>query len=178
MESLYKKKNAYTLLELVLVAAILGVLASFGINTFKGSQARSRDTQRKSDLNQYRVALETYGTNHNGLFPGRNGLFGLWASDKTSCGAGSCYYLCTTDLGLSGCPADPYDGQNKCYGGTTCRYWYQGNNCDNGSACATNFTLRAMLENENAFWVVCANGKSGNVDSATDFSTLGGSCPL
>ena len=69
-----KKKESilgFTLIELLVVIAILGLLATIGLASFRSTQIKSRDSQRKSDLNQIQKALEMY-YNDNGEY--RNSL--------------------------------------------------------------------------------------------------------
>lgn len=54
------RKNGFTLIELLVVMAILGLLSTVGLNSFRHSQIRSRDARRKSDLEQVQRALEMY----------------------------------------------------------------------------------------------------------------------
>lgn len=49
---------AFTLVELLIVIAILGVLSSFSVLALVGHQKKARDSQRKNDLQQVKRALE------------------------------------------------------------------------------------------------------------------------
>jgi len=60
------KKNAFTLVELLVVMAILGILAFVSLANFRTSQIKARDAQRKSDLRQIANALEAYMSDHGG----------------------------------------------------------------------------------------------------------------
>ena len=51
---------AFTLIELLIVMAIIGVLATFFISSYTGVQRRARDANRKSDLSQLSKSLEIY----------------------------------------------------------------------------------------------------------------------
>ena len=53
-----KKNSGFTLMELLIVIAILGILATIGLGSFRSSQMKGRDAQRKSDLTQVQKALE------------------------------------------------------------------------------------------------------------------------
>jgi len=69
----YMKNNTlydkgFNLIELLIVLAIIGVLASFLLTNFIGAKARARDAQRKSDLRQIQSALELYRTDQ-GSYP-------------------------------------------------------------------------------------------------------------
>ena len=61
-------KKGFTLVELLVVMAILGVLVTVTIGSFRSSQARGRDAQRKSDLKQVASALELYYSDY-GKYP-------------------------------------------------------------------------------------------------------------
>ena len=61
-------KKGFTLIELLVVIAILGMLATIGMGSFRSSQIKGRDAQRKSDLGQIQKALEMY-YNDYGQYP-------------------------------------------------------------------------------------------------------------
>lgn len=74
---LLKKKNpinnikllkGFTLVELLVVMAILGVLVTLVGTSFMSAQMRGRDAQRKSDLKQISSALELF-FNDYGTYP-------------------------------------------------------------------------------------------------------------
>jgi len=56
------RKPAFTLVELLLVAAVIGIIQVVVIYTYLGAQKQSRDVKRKSDLNRIATALELYRT--------------------------------------------------------------------------------------------------------------------
>ncbi|HET7098810.1 MAG TPA: prepilin-type N-terminal cleavage/methylation domain-containing protein [Patescibacteria group bacterium] len=57
--------TGFTLVELLIVMAILAVLASIGIVSFRSSQVRGRDAQRKSDLKQIASSLELFYSDYS-----------------------------------------------------------------------------------------------------------------
>jgi len=64
----YKRQKGFTLVELLVVMAILGVLVTVTLGAFRSSQARGRDAQRKNDLKQISNALELYYSDY-GKYP-------------------------------------------------------------------------------------------------------------
>jgi prepilin-type N-terminal cleavage/methylation domain-containing protein len=60
-----KKNNAFTLIEILVVATIIALLAGAGVVSYSQFLRQSRDAKRKADLEQIRVALEMYRSNNN-----------------------------------------------------------------------------------------------------------------
>lgn len=58
--------KGFTLVELLVVMAILGILTVVTLGNFQTSQIKARDAQRKSDLRQIANALEAYMNDHGG----------------------------------------------------------------------------------------------------------------
>ncbi|MCX6704946.1 MAG: prepilin-type N-terminal cleavage/methylation domain-containing protein, partial [Candidatus Woesebacteria bacterium] len=67
-----KKGAGFTLVELLVVIAVLGVLVTIGLTSFTSAQMRGRDTQRKSDLKEVSSSLEIY-YNDYGRYPSASG---------------------------------------------------------------------------------------------------------
>ncbi len=63
-----KNIKGFTLVELLIVIAIIGVLSALLMANFVGVRQRARDAQRKSDLRQVQSALELYRSDL-GLYP-------------------------------------------------------------------------------------------------------------
>jgi len=61
----------FTLVELLVVMAIIGILATVILGGFRSSQRRSRDAQRKSDLKQIANALEMFYSDYE-RYPSEN----------------------------------------------------------------------------------------------------------
>lgn len=56
----YKSSLGFTLVELLIVIAIIGILSALLMANFIGVRQRARDAQRKADLRQMQAAFEIY----------------------------------------------------------------------------------------------------------------------
>jgi len=124
-------KKSFTLIEILVVATIIALLASGGVVVYTQLNKASRDAKRKADLEQIRAALEMYRSNNN--------YYPLSSSVNTTCGN-------TTGLSdgtstyLSDIPDDP-----KC---STYKYYYNPlpSGCNNTTVYCNDYTLAAHLE--------------------------------
>lgn len=64
-------KKGFTLVELLVVMAIIGILTTLVASNFRNSQIRGRDVVRKSDLKQLSEALDLFYSDH-GRYPAAN----------------------------------------------------------------------------------------------------------
>lgn len=55
-----RRRRGFTLIELLVVIAIIGILIAVGSISYTRAVQLSRDSRRKTDLEQIRQALETY----------------------------------------------------------------------------------------------------------------------
>ncbi len=141
----------FTLIELLVVISIIGILATLLIARYGMAEKSARDTERKSDLNQYRIGLENFASQTGGLYPARPSRGD--ASDGEPCDA------LTSDDYLSQCPQDPRQEEDE----TTYLYLYHSNGTA-GESDATNYILWARLETgtqPHHHWYVCADGRAG-----------------
>ncbi len=58
-------RKGFTLIEILVVATIIGLLASVGLVNYSEFTKKSRDERRKADLNAIRSALEMYRSDND-----------------------------------------------------------------------------------------------------------------
>jgi len=63
-------RKAFTLAEVVIVAAIIGILAAIVIPEFQSYAQQAKEAAAKDNLRILRVAIERYVAEHNGIPPG------------------------------------------------------------------------------------------------------------
>lgn len=68
-----KKKMGFSLIEVLIIVAILGVISVSSIFAYQSITARGRDSERKSDLQRIATALEEYYNDH-ACYPARADL--------------------------------------------------------------------------------------------------------
>lgn len=66
LQKLKKAQTGFTIIELLIVIAIIAILAGLVLNNFQGAQAKARDTQRVTDVNNIHTKLEEYYGDNNG----------------------------------------------------------------------------------------------------------------
>lgn len=70
-------KSAFTLVELMIVVAILGILAAIALPHFQGHIQQAKEAAAKDNLRTLREAIERYTVDHGGVPPGYiNGAIG------------------------------------------------------------------------------------------------------
>jgi len=60
-----RQSNGFTLIEILVVATIIGLLAAVVSMSYSQFNKQSRDAKRKTDLEQIRAALEMYRSNND-----------------------------------------------------------------------------------------------------------------
>ena len=106
------KIDGFTLVELLVVMAIIGVLASLVVGGFRSAQMRGRDAQRKSDLKQISQALEMFYSDYNRYPSGSGGLIMACPYDPdtgtgTACSWGSAEFKDNKTIYFKKMPIDP-----------------------------------------------------------------------
>lgn len=132
------RKRGFTLVEILIVVAIIATLASVALVGLGPVQRNGRDTRRISDLRQTQNAIELYYAKC-GFYPGQaqedntdclgagGGISGDWADLEEA-------IVGTYSLGVSKVPDDPRSDRH---------YFY-------GSANGSSYVVGALLENEGA----------------------------
>ena len=64
-----KRRLAFTLIELLIVVAIIAILAAIAVPNFLEAQVRAKVSRTKSDIRTEVTALETYRIDHNKYAP-------------------------------------------------------------------------------------------------------------
>ncbi|MBM3205826.1 prepilin-type N-terminal cleavage/methylation domain-containing protein [Candidatus Shapirobacteria bacterium] len=78
-----KTKSGFTLIELIVVMAILAILSVIGLGSFRNAQIKGRDAQRKNDLSQTQKALELYFNDYGGYPASLPAAGSTWDDGKT-----------------------------------------------------------------------------------------------
>lgn len=123
-----------------MVISIIAVLSALGLSALSSASKGSRDTARKSDLLQYRVAL-VQAKNDRGIYPWATGIVtgvgptGAEAPCWNGSGAGV-----VPEYIKPNCVADMYHGKNSVFG-QPLMYTYIAN--------STSFGMCANLERQN-----------------------------
>jgi type II secretion system protein G len=153
--------SAFSLIELMVVIAIIAILAGFGAASLVSSSRRARDAVRKSDLAQIQQALVMYKANY-GIFP---------------TGAGGIATLVNTELNaaqfktyLADLPQPPLSGSESDYY-YKCHSLGYGNQCTKFSLCTGGLPNGTGLE-----FVGNGLGNAVNKEGAECPTTGGSTC--
>jgi general secretion pathway protein G len=65
-------KRGFTIIELLIVMAVIAILVSIGIPSFRAMQTEGWKTKAERDVVALKIAVEAYYKNH-GAFPGESG---------------------------------------------------------------------------------------------------------
>lgn len=156
MKTMRIDKKGFTLIELLVVISIIGILASFSYVSYLSSQKVARDTQRRSDINQYRLKLEQFANTGQNSYP-------IGPSYVSAYKTGGTNSVLCNDLGMSPCLEDPSPGSG---------YYYF------VDSSGVNFKLYVELEAAGGWWEVCSEGKSGFLATQTPGPSNASGCDL
>ncbi len=130
-------KSGFTLLELLVVVAVMAMIMSFVMASMRTAQQRNRDARRESDIKQLENALAIYVTNA-GLFPICSSEVVIGSTGDT-CIAPA---LMSSQATQGRVPTDPLGATTgTCGGANSYVYCYQ-------SANGSTYTIRYVLETD------------------------------
>ena len=125
-------KRGFTLIEILIAIAIIGILTAIGIVSYTSVNKRAHDAKRFGDVEQVRAALEMYRSD-NGYYPAVNpNSFGLASELQTDLITNGAYM-----------PAIPDDPQSTIH-----HYYYEATNQDSISGKYYGYCLCAYLETQ------------------------------
>ncbi|OGM75588.1 hypothetical protein A2210_03295 [Candidatus Woesebacteria bacterium RIFOXYA1_FULL_40_18] len=107
--------TGFTLVELLVVLAIIGVLATLVVGGFRSSQMRGRDAQRKSDLKQLAASVELYFSDYSKYPDSAGGLIAGCPAPSTSCSWGLSEFTDNKTTYFKVVPKDPVSSLNYYY---------------------------------------------------------------
>lgn len=114
------KNKGFTLVELLVVMAILGILVTLVAGGFRTAQMRGRDSKRKSDLKEIANALEVFYSDHNKYPDANDGNGQIQAcpyvsGEDNDCIWGASEFTDGATVYFKTLPTDPVSTQNYVY---------------------------------------------------------------
>lgn len=100
-------KKAFTLVEVLIVVAILGILAAIAIPQFQSHSQQAKEAAAKDNLRILRQQIEVYAARHGGVPPG-------YPNDDSALEPSAMVFvfqMVTAEHYLSELPANPFNGK-------------------------------------------------------------------
>ncbi|MDP8242864.1 MAG: prepilin-type N-terminal cleavage/methylation domain-containing protein [Candidatus Hinthialibacter antarcticus] len=104
-----QKRKAFTLIELLIVVAIIGILAAIAVPNFINAQVRAKVARAQADMKALTTAIESYQIDNNSFPPDGDDLEQFNPSDYNS--AARMRLLTTPVSYISSLPTDPFHTQ-------------------------------------------------------------------
>ncbi len=109
-------KRGFTLVELLIVIAILSILSTLGLANFQTARSKARDLTRKSDLQSIAKSLEAYANDHRGYpLSDATELTIVCKNGGVTCDFGTSFTDNQDTIYLVEIPADPFTSQSYAY---------------------------------------------------------------
>lgn len=144
MHKFSNSRKAFTLIELLLVIAILGILATLISGNFLNTLKRGRDTRRKEDLKSIQIAFESYYED-NMSYPASDAL-----NQTQLCHPDGC----DTKVYMQKIPTDPNSSYTYDYATDSNGTYYSLYSClENGQDTGPGVKLDAGGEQDGNGWV-------------------------
>ena len=101
------RRAAFTLIELLIVVAIIAILAAIAVPNFLEAQVRSKVARVKTDMRTMATAIESYAVDYNAAPLGQDDWWALYPDYPTANGK-ALSYLTTPVAYLTSLPTDPF----------------------------------------------------------------------
>lgn len=109
--SLLRRRSGFTLIEILIVVAIIGVLSSVVLVGLRPAQQRGRDTRRIADLKEVQNGLELY-YQKCGFYPGAAECASTSPATDWN---GLVSILTGSEIGVKNLPTDPNSSKEYAY---------------------------------------------------------------
>ncbi len=154
-----KNKKGFTLIELMVVVAIMGLLAALAVIALNSARARARDARRVSDVKQIQTALELYYLDNN-AYPVAPAAPGIIEEKCISSGGIDDVGSCSGTTYMSITPSNPIPRNDGDCAGINTSYTY---------------AAVALDGNNTSYYITyCLGAKTGDVDAGEHRATPAG----
>jgi general secretion pathway protein G len=172
MKNIYTNIRGFTLVEILVVLAIISILASVVMASVSDARENARDKKRIADLGQIQLALKLYQV-ENGHYPKQSEGFSGSASFGKICAGCTGPINDTLRRYLGSVPIDPLD-RNDFY------YWYDGDQNCGGNPGQVVIAARTMETEKykNTSDTICTSwGGEGGIGKADSHNIVLGPAP-
>ena len=179
MKDMKIRRRAFTLIELLIVVAIIAILAAIAVPNFLEAQVRSKVSRVHSDMRSMATALESYIVDNNrpiiGISEGE--YLGLWDRIGVTANMLILYRRLTSPVAyMTSVPEDPFTGMASATaydtGGSPTYRPYKGYWFWNYSPLYTSDAGMAQINSNGYSWVLRSWGPWGNGEPPWEYEIL------